>query len=103
MNANILIVVFTYNEQKKISLVLDEMKNYFQNILVVDNNSTDKTLEIVQKYKIFYVRHKFNLGKSNSMKTGLNFAQIQNFEYVAFIDGDNQHKIKDLIKICMQD
>ena len=100
MNSNILVVIFTYNEQEKISAVLEEVIEKFKNILVVDNNSSDQTLEIIKKYPINYIQHKYNLGKSNSMKTGLDFAEIQNFKYVAFMDGDNQHKTKDLIRIC---
>ena len=34
------------------------------------------------------------------MKTALDYARINNFEYLAFIDGDGQHSISDLEKIC---
>ena len=34
------------------------------------------------------------------MKTALEFAKIKKFKYLAFMDGDGQHKTKDLINIC---
>ncbi len=100
MQNKILIVIFTYNEEDKISLVLRNVCEHFKNILVVDNNSTDKTTEIVKKFSVYCIKHKYNLGKSNSMKTGLNFAELNHFQYVAFMDGDGQHKVNDLEKIC---
>ena len=98
----ILVVIFTYNEEDKISLVLRKVCERFKNVLVVDNNSTDKTIEIVKKFSVYYVKHKYNLGKSNSMKTGLNFAELNHFKYVAFMDGDGQHKAFDLENICQK-
>ena len=43
MQKNILIVIFTFNEAKNISKVLDEVLTISKNILVVDNNSSDET------------------------------------------------------------
>ena len=97
---SVLVAVFTYNEENKISEVLEKMCKKFKNILVVDNNSQDNTLKMISNYPVKCIHHKYNLGKSNSMKTALDYARINNFEYLAFIDGDGQHSISDLEKIC---
>ena len=97
---SVLVAVFTYNEENKISEVLEKMCKRFKNILVVDNNSQDNTLKMISNYPVKCIHHKYNLGKSNSMKTALDYARINNFEYLAFIDGDGQHSISDLEKIC---
>lgn len=97
---SVLVAVFTYNEENKISEVLEKMCKKFKNILVVDNNSQDNTLKVISNYPVKCIHHKYNLGKSNSMKTALDYARINNFEYLAFIDGDGQHSISDLEKIC---
>ena len=89
----VLVAVFTYNEENKISEVLEKMCKKFKNILVVDNNSQDNTLKMISNYPVKCIHHKYNLGKSNSMKTALDYARINNFEYLAFIDGDGQHSI----------
>tara|TARA_Y100001958_G_C21241093_1_gene568847 strand:- start:2091 stop:2759 length:669 start_codon:yes stop_codon:yes gene_type:complete len=97
---SVLVAVFTYNEENKISDVLEKICKKFKNILVVDNNSQDNTLKKISNYPVKCIHHKYNLGKSNSMKTALDYARINNFEYLAFIDGDGQHSISDLEKIC---
>ncbi len=100
MKKNILIVIFTFNEAKNVGTVLEDVLKYYKDILVVDNNSEDETLEIVKKYPVNFLKHKYNLGKSNSMKSALDFSRIKKYKYIAFMDGDNQHSAKDLFKIC---
>lgn len=100
MFSDTLVAILAYNEQKKIADVLNEVTKKFSNILVVDNNSEDKTINEAKKFKIFIVKHKYNLGKSESMKTALEFAKIKKFKFLAFMDADGQHKTDDLIKIC---
>ena len=100
MQKNILIVIFTFNEEKNISKVLNNVLKISKNILVVDNNSSDETLNIVKRYSVNFIKHKYNLGKSNSMKTALDFSRINNYDYIAFMDGDNQHGAQDMMNIC---
>ena len=97
---SVLVAVFTYNEENKIADVLEKVCKKFKNILVVDNNSQDNTLKRIKNFSVRCVHHKYNLGKSNSMKTALDYARINNFKYIAFIDGDGQHSVSDLEKIC---
>ena len=99
---SILIAIFTYNEKKNIAAILESACKKFKNILIVDNNSVDNTLQIVEKFPVQYIKHKYNLGKSNSMKTALDFARIKNYKYIAFMDGDGQHLVRDLEKICFK-
>jgi glycosyltransferase involved in cell wall biosynthesis len=42
-------VIFTYNEESRIERVIKNFKNY-GNILIADNKSTDRTLEIARAY-----------------------------------------------------
>lgn len=100
MHDDILVAILAYNEQKNISEVLNDVCKKFKNVLVVDNNSEDQTIEKIENFPIFLIKHKYNLGKSGSMKSALEFAKIRKFRYLAFMDADGQHKTKDLIKIC---
>ena len=99
MRNDTLVVILTYNEQNNIINVLEEVSKSFKNILVVDNNSEDLTVERVEQFPVFLVKHKYNLGKSDSMKTALEYAKLQKFKYIAYIDGDGQHKSHDLVNI----
>ena len=100
MHDEVLVAILAYNEEKKISEVLNMVSKKFRNILVVDNNSEDLTIKKVQNFPVFLIKHKYNLGKSDSMKTALEFAKIKKFKYLAFMDADGQHKTDDLINIC---
>ena len=100
MYNNILVTIFAYNEEKNISNVIKSLSKNFKNILVVDNNSEDSTVEKAKKYRVFLIKHRYNLGKSESMKTALEFAKIKKFKYLAFMDSDGQHQANDLKKIC---
>ena len=102
MHDEVLVAILAYNEEKKISEVLIEATKKFKNILVVDNNSEDLTLKKIKNFPVFLIKHKYNLGKSESMKTALEFAKIRKFKYLAFMDADGQHKIDDLEKICQK-
>jgi len=102
MYENILVAVCAYNEEKNISNVLKKLCKNFKNILVVDNNSQDSTFDKIKKFPVYLIKHQYNLGKSESMKTALEFAKIKKFEYLAFMDADGQHKTKDLKKICLK-
>ena len=100
MFKSVLVAVFTYNEEKNISVVLKKICKKFKNVIVVDNNSEDNTLKKVEKFPVKIIHHKFNLGKSNSMKSALDYAKIKKFKYLAFIDGDGQHEVSDLENLC---
>tara|TARA_Y100001935_G_C17211442_1_gene460317 strand:- start:123 stop:797 length:675 start_codon:yes stop_codon:yes gene_type:complete len=100
MYSDTLVAILAYNEQKKISEVLAEVTKKFSNVLLVDNNSEDQTIQEAKKFKIFLIKHSYNLGKSESMKTALEFAKIKKFKFLAFMDADGQHKANDLIKVC---
>ena len=50
------IVIPTYNEKKNISLLIEKikkyLKNYFYEIIVVDDNSNDGTKDILKKINL---------------------------------------------------
>ena len=50
------ITIITFNEQDNIATCLDSVKNFSDEIVIVDSGSTDKTLQIAHKYdaKIFH-------------------------------------------------
>ena len=100
MHSDTLVAILAYNEQKKISEVLTDVTKKFSNVLVVDNNSEDQTIQEAKKFKIFVIKHSYNLGKSESMKTALEFAKFKKFKFLAFMDADGQHRADDLIKVC---
>ena len=49
---NVTLCVVVYNEENNIKQFLDYHTKYFDNIIVLDQLSTDRTVEIVKKYNV---------------------------------------------------
>ena len=87
---SISVIMPVYNEEAKIGQALQSIRtqDYPQNkveIIIVDDDSTDRTLEIAKKYDIIYCRngrHDYDIGKSLGIKKAKH-------EYLLFLDGDN--------------
>lgn len=97
--SDITIVIPAYNEEKGIENVISQLKKIKADyqLLVVDDGSTDDTLEIVKKTGVNVVHHKYNKGYGAALKTGLRNAQTS---VVLYIDADGQHNTADIERIA---
>lgn len=92
---NYFVIVPIYNEQRHIKIFLKKLKKHTQNIIIVNDGSTDKTLEIIKTFKnIHLINLPRNKGKGTAMRVGAKFAWKLKAEGIIFIDGDNQHNPK---------
>src|SRR3989344_9030464 len=72
------IIIPAYNEEKSIFEIIERVKkqkvyDFAKEIIVVDDGSTDQTLDILKKITgITLMIHKKNMGKGRSIRTGLN-------------------------------
>src|SRR4051794_2599830 len=75
MAPRLLTALPVYNEASHIGPVLDEVKQYADDVLVVDDGSTDGSSEILAKRDdIFLVSHERNGGYGSSLKTAFDYA-----------------------------
>lgn len=89
---NSLIVIPALNEESSIQSVIDALLDSgFENILVVNDCSTDKTTEIVSKTKAHLVNLPLPLGAWGATQTGIRFALKNKYDYVITMDADGQH------------
>ena len=99
---NIYILIPVYNEENQIRKVILELKEIFQNIIVVNDGSTDKTENIIDSYKnVIKISYKKNKGKGYALRKGLSYAKRNNFDQLILMDADGQHnpsEIKKFIK-----
>lgn len=111
-NGNYLsIIIPTLNEEQNIGKVIDTIFkiNNEWNILVVDDGSTDKTVEVVNKLKTVY-RNLNLLDRQNEKIKGLTASVIAgineiNTDYFIVLDGDLQHppeKLKELLNALVE-
>lgn len=91
------ILVPTYNNHKTLKRVLDGILNYTENIIAVNDGSTDSTLEILESYsQISIINLPENKGKGNALKTGFRKAIELGYRYAITIDSDGQHYADDI-------
>jgi len=95
---NIFIVIPTYNEENRISLVISELCDLgFKNIVAVNDASTDDTRIRIEEFEtVTILDHLINLGPGGATQTGIEYSVNQHAEYIVTIDGDNQHDPKDI-------
>lgn len=94
----LVIMIPCLNEEKTLPLVLDSIPKSIDGIdkieiLIIDDGSTDKTLEVARKRGIKeFVHHTKNQGLSRSFRHGLNRALELGADIIVITDGDNQYK-----------
>ncbi|WP_077922197.1 glycosyltransferase family 2 protein [Spirosoma sp. 209] len=108
MNAvdfRVLAVVPCFNEQAAIATVVDETNRVKRrhglnlDVLVVNDQSTDDSLAIIQTLECLYLNLPVNLGIGGAMHAGYKYAFRQGYDIAVQIDGDGQHPAGELLKI----
>lgn len=99
---NFFVVVSAYNEALRIGKVISQIKKYTDQIIVVDDGSSDKTSDEAKKFKIKVLRHRVNLGKGATMKTGAEAAFAIGAKFILFVDADGQHNPKHIPEFVKQ-
>ncbi|MDD1762883.1 MAG: glycosyltransferase family 2 protein [Methanothrix sp.] len=98
---NISLIIPAYNEEKGLPRVVKEYLEWVDEIIVVDDGSTDGTFEVGQKCvneKVKLFRHEINLGKAAAIRTGVKHAS---WDIIIFADADCTYParyVPDLIK-----
>lgn len=86
-----------FNEEKTLPDVIKDIPKKIKGIdeiilLVIDDGSTDNTIEVAKKLGCRVVSHKKNLGLAKAFKTGVEEALRLNADILVNTDGDNQYK-----------
>ena len=97
------VVIPVCNEEESIGILIEEItqalaQKYQHEIIVVDDGSTDKTLEVLLKIKkdlptLRVIKHLQNSGQSTAVRTGVQYA---NSNWIATLDGDGQNDPADI-------
>ncbi|WP_436932586.1 glycosyltransferase family 2 protein [Halosimplex halobium] len=93
---DILVGIPAYNEEIAIGSVIHKCQAYSDEVVVVDDGSTDDTVEIAEAAGATVLEHGTNQGKGKAVRTLLNHAQKEDPEALVLIDGDGQHLPRDI-------
>lgn len=93
----ICVLIPTYNNEKTLKRVIDGVLDYTEDIIVVNDGSTDSTKEILRSYsQIEVIDLPENKGKGNGLKIGFRKAKELGYNYAITIDSDGQHYPDDI-------
>jgi len=97
-----LLIIPAYNEAENIEYVINNLKTTCPeyDYLVINDNSTDQTKNILLSCDTFFLNLPVNLGIGGGVQTGYLYAVEHGYDIAVQIDGDGQHDpkyIKDII------
>ncbi len=92
-----IVVMPTYNNAGTLARVIGDVLQYAEDVLVVNDGSTDATQSILEQIDGIRV-HSYaeNRGKGHALKCGLKLAYEWGFRYALTIDSDGQHYADDI-------
>ncbi len=92
----LLIAIPVYNERKYVGRVLNEIRRFHPDMLVIDDGSTDGTGPILDELAadggLRVIHHPGNLGYGQSLIDAFGFADSHGYDWVITMDCDEQHE-----------
>ncbi|CAN5380732.1 DUF2062 domain-containing protein [soil metagenome] len=91
------VIIPTYNNATTLEAVINDVAQFTQHIIVVNDGSTDDTLSVIKKFPfVSLVTYSKNVGKGWALRQAFAHAATLNYNYGITIDSDGQHFAKDL-------
>jgi glycosyltransferase involved in cell wall biosynthesis len=93
----ICVIIPTYNNAATLAQVIEDVALYSRHIIVVNDGSTDNTVEIVKQFPaVQFISYADNVGKGWALRKAFRYAIEKGYKYAISIDSDGQHFAKDL-------
>ncbi|MCP4536827.1 MAG: glycosyltransferase family 2 protein [Chloroflexi bacterium] len=88
-----------YNEERFIDNVVRRVSQYVDQVIVVDDGSSDRTTEVAQAAGATVIRHDINKGPGGAYKTCFRAARENGADVLITLDGDDQHDPDELPRL----
>ena len=90
------IIVPAYNEATMIGAVVEELRQRYEHVVLIDDGSVDDTAAVARRHGATVLRHALNRGQGAALQTGIQFALQRGAEVVVTVDSDGQHLTEDI-------
>ena len=95
--SKLLIAIPTYNEGARVADVIEQVKPYASDILIIDDGSKDQTADILaHRRDIRVLTHSPNKGYGQSLIDAFAYAGREGFDWVITMDADGQHEAESI-------
>ena len=105
--SELLIIIPAYNEsgniEKTIKMIEDHTPEF--DYVIINDCSTDHTLEICKKNHFNVIDLPINLGIGGAVQTGYQYAVQEGYQFAVQVDGDGQHNpefIKNMLRVLQE-
>lgn len=92
------IIIPARNEASSLEKLLPVLCEQFegQQIIVVNDGSTDDTADICTKFHVKVITHPYSMGNGAAIKSGV---RVASGDILVFMDADGQHKVDDIPRL----
>jgi glycosyltransferase involved in cell wall biosynthesis len=91
------VVIPAYNEEKALTDVLRDLEDFPYRVIIINDGSTDHTLQVALKFPVVILQHAINLGQGAALQTGISYAlSLPETKYIVTFDADGQHRANDI-------
>jgi glycosyltransferase involved in cell wall biosynthesis len=97
--ARVAVVVPALDEELRIREVIEGALQHARHVILVDDGSTDATLERVADLPVQVIRHATRKGKGEGLRDGFRAALALDVDGVLTMDGDGQHLAADIPRL----
>lgn len=87
----VLVIIPCYNEKDNIKNTVKKLVDKKYDYIIVNDGSTDESLEVIKKNKFNYINLPSNLGIGGAVQTGYKYAYQNGYDIAIQFDGDGQH------------
>ncbi len=95
----IVVVIPAFNEEKEIFQLVKSLRTIIEEVIVVDDGSSDRTATVAREAGAKVISHERNRGKGMALRTGFQAAISDGADAAITMDGDGQHDWREMPKL----
>ena len=97
--SRIIVGIPCYNEEVAIGSLVLRAYQYANEVVVLDDGSTDRTADVARMAGAFVLVHDANKGKGAALRSLFSYAAERDSDILVILDGDGQHNPDDIPKL----